>query len=310
MFSEMSRNSMKRAIVYSLFLLFVLWQSDGHFVSAESKNKRIRFQITTIAEKNNERQTLAQTTVEGLPGTDFNINLQTGNFKMETRFLSDLITEDKLKIRATLNTRRFYGKSPINLPLYEEDSQKQTLEVGFNETIVLLPFGRNGGDETLKIEITPSLLNVSNDELMKPLEIKFDKQIPSGEIYIGANKIPHNYEVEAILLANGEKIASGKAECLFEEEKEIIMQPIINSNAQSFAAKVTVNEFNRSRPKDLVGINFSFYQRKSSNEILPLIEQGSGINTISEEFSYRLENENLPKNINYELRFRINLSKE
>lgn len=305
--SEKSRNSMKRAIIYIFILLYVFFQSDSRTVSA-SNQKRIRFQITTIVEKANERKTLAQTTIEGLPGTDFNINLQTGNFKMETKFLSDLIGEDKLKIRATLNTRRFYGNSPINLPLYEEDSQKQTLEVGFDETIVLLPFGRNGGDETLKIEITPTLFAAKTEG--EPIKINFDKQIPSGEISIGASKIPHHYEFEAILLANGERIASGKADCLFEEEKEIILQPITNSTAQSFAAKVTVNEFNRSCPKDLVGINFSFYQSNSTNEISSIIEQGAGINTIGEEFSYRLENASLPKDTNYELRFKVNLSKE
>lgn len=289
---------MKRLIFCITISIFVLWQSDTRPVSADNQ-KRIRFQLTTISESAKERKILAQTTVEGLPGTDFNINLQTKNFKMQTRFLTDLIASDKLKIRAKLDTHRFYGMSPLNLPLYEEDSTKQALEIGFDETIVLLPFGRNGGDETLKIENTSKLLLVSKEEAEKPLKINFDKQIPGGEIYIGASKIPHHYEVEAILLANGEEIARGKSDCLYEEEKEIDLQTADN---QSFTAKVTVNEFNRSRPNDLVGIDFKFLRLN-----LPILERGAGVGVLGEEFGYRPESENLPKDKNYELRFKIKL---
>ena len=289
---------MKRLIFPITILLFVLWQSDTRPVSADNQ-KRIRFQLTTISEKGSERKILAQTTIEGLPGTDFNLNLQTQNFKMQTRFLTDLISSDKLKIRASLDTRRFYGKSPINLPLYEEDSQKQAFEIGFDETIVLLPFGRNGGDETLKIEITPALLLVSKEEAEKPLKINFDKQIPSGEIYIGASNIPHHYEVEAVLLANGEEVARGKPNCLYEEETDIILQSADN---QVFTARVTINQFNRSRPNDLIGMDFKFLRQNS-----PIIERGAGISIPGEQFGYLLESENLPKDKNYELRFRINL---
>lgn len=299
---------MKRAIFYIIILIYIFLQSDARIVSAENNFRRISFQVTTISESANERKILAQTTIDGLPGTDFNINLQTENFKMQTRFLSDLISENKLKIRANLETRRFYGYSPINLPLYEEDSQKHTLEIGFNETIVLLPFGQNRSAETLKIEITPTLLTVSEEEWQKPMSIKFDKRIPSGEIFIEASKIPHNYEVEAVLLANGEEIARGKADCLYKEEKEIILQSKANSELANrlFAAKVTINEFSRSRPNDLIGINFDFYQKRNSDQI-SIIETGAGINTIGGEFNYRLDSTNLPKDKNYELRFTINL---
>jgi hypothetical protein len=307
MLLKKSKNKMKRIIFSIAVLLLVLWQSDTRMVSADNQN-RVRFQVTTISESAKERKVLAQTTIEGLPGTDFNINLQTKNFKMQARFLTDLISSEKMKIRANLDTRRFFGLSPLNLPLYEEDSQKQNLEIGFDETIVLLPFGRNGGEETLKIEITPTRLLVSKEEAEKPLKINFDQQIPGGEIYIGATKIPHHYEVEARLLANGEEIAGGKSDCLYEEEKEIILQPKRNSDSQTFAAKVTVNEFSRSRPNDLVGISYNFYQKKPLNENLPIIDKGLGINMLGGEFSYRLESENLPKDKNYELRFRIKLS--
>lgn len=300
---------MKRFIFCITLLLFVLWQSGGNFVSANNQ-KRIQFQIKAIAEKSGERQILSQTRVEGPSGTDFNINLQTGNFKMQTRFLTDLISSDKLKIRANLNTRRFYGTSPNNLPLYEEDEQKISLEVGLNETVVLLPFGRNGNDETLKIEIVPNLLEVSKEVSENSLQIKFDKEFSSGEIYIEANKIPHLYEVEAALLADGKEIAKGKSECLFDEEKEINLQPLTDSDLSEFAAKVKINEFKYNRPNDLVGIRFDFNQRKSSGEILSVVNNGGGKGILGEEIIYSLSDENLPKDKNYELKFKINLAKE
>lgn len=300
---------MKRLIFCIIILLFVLWQSGGNFVSADNQ-KRIQFKIRTISEKSGERQILSQTSIEGPTGTDFTINLQTGNFKMQARFLTDLISPDKLKFRANLNTQRFYGTSPNNLPLYEEDDQKKSLEIGFTETVVLLPFGRNGSDETLKIEIVPNLLEVSKEVPVNSLKIKFDKELPSGEIYIEANKIPHLYEIETILLADGKEIAKGKAEYLFDEEKEINLQKVTDSSFPDFAAKVKINEFNYNRPNDLVGIRFDFDQKKSSGENLSIINNGGGKGVLGEEIIYSLNNENLPKDKNFELRFKINLIEE
>ena len=301
---------MKTTIIYTLILLLiaVFFSSDSSFVSAENQQQRIRFQITTINESGTERKVLAQTTVEGLPGTDFNVNLQTGNFKMQARFLSDLVTGDKLKIRAELDTRRFYGFSPANLPLYEEDSQKQILETGFDETIVLLPFGRNGGAETLKIEITPALLSVpkKSDEAQK-LTINFDKPIPSGEINVEAFKIPHHFTVEAVLLADGRAIAKGNAQCLLEEEKEIALKSLDKLENQNFAAKLTIDKFSRNRPTDLVGINFDFYRAEPENQIQQIISGGAGIGLLGGDLSYPLKNMNLPGNKNYELKFNIRL---
>lgn len=302
---------MNRVITCIVILLYAFLQSGSQSISAENTKKRIRFQITTIAEKNNERKTLAQTTIEGLPGTDFNINLQIENFKMETRFLSDLVADNKLRIRANLNTRRFYGYSQINLPLYEEDSQKQTVEISFNEKIVLLPFGRNGSDETLKIEITPSYFESSVEK--EPLKITFDKPIAGGNIQIKATKIPHHYEVEAILLADGKEIAGGKGVCLFDEEKEIVLQSMSdkeNNSGQSFAAKITINEFTRNRPNDLVGIKFDFFRKtlSNNNENSSIIDNGEGMSLLGQEIKYFLNDSSLPKNKNYELRFKVNLS--
>lgn len=309
MLLEVNKNKMKKVIFYCSALLFVLWQSGGDFVSANNQ-KRIQFQINTIAEKSGERQILLQTSVEGPSGTDFTVNLQTGNFKMQARFLTDLVSSDRLRLRANLNTRRFYGSSPNNLPLYEEDEQKKSLEIGFTETVVLLPFGRNGSDETLKIEIVPNLSDVSEKTEKDSLQIKFDKELSSGEIYIEANKVPHLYEVEAVLLADGKEIAKGKSECLFEEEKEINLQAIGDSGFSAFTAKVTISEFNYSRPNDLVGMRFDLNEKKSDGEISSIVNNGGGKGRLNEEFIYSLNGGILPKGKNYELRFKINLAQE
>ena len=295
-------------ILLSTFVLMSSGDNNNRFASASSEVKRVRFQITTVAESGGERKVLAQTTVEGLPGTDFNINLQTENFKMQTRFLSDLVAEDKLKLRAKLNTRRFYGYSPANLPLYEEDAQSHALQVSFDETVVLLPFGRNGGAETLKIEITPTIFSVSStDEEARKLKINFDKQIPSGEIFIEASKTPHRFRAEAVLLADGRAIARGSADCLLEEASEIILLPVANSDFvnQPFTAKLTINKFMRNRPADLVGINFDFYRADGENSAV--ISAGAGVGSLGENLVYSLKNENLPSDKNYELRFKIKL---
>lgn len=109
-------------ILFSVFLI-----GDNRILSAETAEpKRVRFQIVVVEENSNDRKILSQTTVEGLAGTDFNVNLQTANFKLHGAFISDLTSDDKLKIKSKLDTRRFYGYSPANLPLYEEDAQNQT----------------------------------------------------------------------------------------------------------------------------------------------------------------------------------------
>ena len=103
--------------------------------------KRIRFQVATVEEGTGGRKVISNATIEGPPGTDFFVDLQSQRFKMNARFLTDLVSPGKLKVRAKLNTRRLYGYSQNNLPLYEEDNQSETLQLGFEEQVVLLPFG-------------------------------------------------------------------------------------------------------------------------------------------------------------------------
>jgi len=260
----------------------------------------VRFQIVTVAEKAGEKKVLARSTIDGLPGTDFNINLQTDNFKMEARFINDLLSDEKLRTRAKLQTRRFYGTSPHNLPLYEEDMQQQTLDLSFSQKIILVPFGRNGGEETLKIEITP-ILFTSDVGDKEPIKITFDKELASKEIFIGASKIPHNFEVEANVYEDGKLLARGVETCLIEEEKEITLKSLDGS--ESFKTSITVNKFERNRPRDLVGIRFSLFRGPTT-----ILAKSAGMSLLEDELAYLLDNPQFPKGKKYELKLKIRLS--
>ena len=289
-------------------VLFAVWLvGDGYTLLAETtKQKRIRFQILVVQDNSMKRVTLSQTTIEGLAGTDFNVNLQTANFKLHAAFTNDLIAPDKLKIKSKLDTRRFYGYSPANLPLYEEDAQNQTLVLGFDESIMLLPFG-GGENELLKIEITPTLLPEVPAEAADALTINIDKPLPSGEITVEAFKIPHRFQVEAILLADGREIARGASEIVLDEVQEIRLLPdaAADNSVQLLTAKFTVNKYTRQRPQDFVGIGYRLFQTQSNNQSPAEISSGSGIAILGNDLIYQLNNNQLTNGERYELRFNV-----
>lgn len=282
-------------------------------IDSAALDNRIRFDIRTIEETGNERRTVSETTIEGLPGTDFNVNLQTTRFKMQARFLTDLTAPDKIKIKAKLATRRLYGRSERQLPLYEEDVQSRILEVGFDETVVLLPFGRGGDDESLKIEITPQPLPASNQHTNdEPLKINIVKPAPNGEITVEAFKIPHRFKVDAVLLADGREVARGVGDCLLEEPQEIILQTNERAAAEisqtPFVVKAEVDKFTRNPPSNLAGINFEIYKNEpaASGQKRAPVSRGSGVGVLGGDLNYRLNQ--MPGDKKYELLFRISVS--
>lgn len=300
-------------------LLFISLAGFGCSFFARKKtdspapDNRIRFDIRAIEETDSERRIVSETTIEGLPGTDFNINLQTERFNMQARFLTDFTAPDKIKIRAKLNTRRLYGRSERQLPLYEEDAQSQILEVGFDESVVLLPFGRGGDDESLKIEITPQPLQASNQDINdEPLKINIVKPAPNGEITVEAFKIPHRFRVDAVLLADGREVARGVGDCLLEEPREIILQTNERADAEisrtPFVVKLEVDKFTRNPPSNLAGINFGVYKNEpaADGQKQTLVSSGSGVGVLGGELNYQLNQ--TPGDKKYELRFKISES--
>lgn len=312
-----------RIFVILLVLLFTL-MSNGRFLSAESlkgapprQPERVQFRIKTIEESAGGRNVISDATVEGPFGTDFDISLQGERFKMNAQFLTDLTGHDALKMRAKLDTRRLYGYSQQNLPLYEEDNQTETLDVSFDEMVVLLPFGRNGGESRLKIEITPTISEQAADlpsGKARPLQINILKPSPGGVIGIQAWKIPHRFMVEATLLEDGREVARGTSRYLLEEAQELILQPTEQAGPEvvnnPLAVNLSINQYTRSRPADLATIGFDLYRTNGQSgrrEAIGL--KWAGIGEIDSKLSYDLSNAYLKESgKKYELRFKINLA--
>jgi hypothetical protein len=313
--------SAKRSLLLVLLLLYPFQTRDrasnawAERSPASSKHVGIRFRIATVEERSGKREIVSETVVKGPPGFDFRIVLEDAEFKMDARFLTDLVDANRLKIRAMLNTRRAYGVSERNLPLFEEDRQSQTLQVGFDDQIVLLPFGRGEGDK-LKIEITPDLLQKAESpaEENDRLEIDMVKEAPGGQINVEATSLPHRFEVEAALLQDGIEIARGNTECLLEEPQELRLAP--NSAAQGEAAenqltiKLTVDRFARNRPLDNAWISFNASRISDSNptEPIPVATNWAGVCQLGSDLRYDLTEYYLKhSDRKYELRFKVRL---
>ena len=297
-----------------LFVLVVLLSLATSDRASRDQARRIRFQIATVEERAGARDVISEALVEGPPGTDFTINLQGGQFKMNAKFMTDLVSPDRLKVRARLNTRRLYGVSERDLPLYEEDSQNEALDLGFDEAIVLLPYGRNGGDK-LKIEITPAISDqpvfLASGE-QAPLAIKIFKQSPGGAISINASKIPHNFEVEALLTEDDREVARGSANFLIEEAQELMLAPTSRASSQvaanPLAIKLLIGEYARTRPSDLVGISFdlSVVDGQSGARRETVASGWAGNATLGNELVYDISDHYLKSSgKQYRLRIRI-----
>ena len=182
--------------------------------------------------------------------------------------------------------------------------------------IVLLPFGRGGGGtEILKIEITPTLLKVPSNAKPQPLKIEFGEQLSSGEISVQAAKIPHRFEVEAVLSADGQEVARGICDCLLEETQKVVLQPNDKAGAEITGQPLTINftadSYMRSRPADTVAVKFDLYRGAAQTDIdnAGFITKGAGVATLGGDLNYQLEQEKLPGDKKYELKFTVRLGR-
>lgn len=312
-------------IIPFLFLLPLLCTSDSAFypsgkgLAAGEAERRVRFQIVAIEEKGTERRTLSETTVEGAAGTDFNVELQDGRFSLVARFLTDFLSPEALKVRARLNTRRLYGRSEKELPLYEEDTRNETLQLGFDEKIILLPFGR-GADERLLIEITPTLSDKSArlaTGKLRPLEIEIGQQSPGGAISVKASKTPHHFVVEAALLEDGREVARAQSPYLVEEARELLLQRVGDAGAAALqnplAVNLTLSEYRTSRTMDQISLGFDLYLAGAHHESArtAIARKWAGIADLGSDLTYDLSrffpNAQGKK---HELRFKVKLAPE
>ncbi|MBK7993884.1 MAG: hypothetical protein IPK14_10835 [Blastocatellia bacterium] len=308
---------------YKLFLctfLFLLINSNKHSFSFSQNNlpttvKRIQFKVSTIEETSQNRHLLAESIIEGPVGTDFEINLKDKKFNMDAYFLTDLESDEQLTIQAKLNTKRYYGQSEKNLPLYEQDEQKHNLTVNLDEAILLLPFGNSTNDEKLKIEIIPSFITrniVDGKEL--PLTIDIVKPDLNGKINVRAYKIPHRFNLVAKLLADGKEIAKGVTECFFKQPKEIQLDFYSTVSQESsiypLVLSLDVSKFERSCPTNSFELGFDIFRlNQTKNQKEPIIENGAGAGNFGEELNYDLTNLYLPtSNKKYELKISLTVA--
>src|SRR5215471_20170117 len=89
-----------------LFSVALLTFGDyGRLSKALSANvsveqKQIKFVVKTIEQKGDVEELLSEAAIAGAPGTDFNIVLQDKRFKMDAKFMTDVVGSDSLAVRA------------------------------------------------------------------------------------------------------------------------------------------------------------------------------------------------------------------
>lgn len=290
--------------------------------SSAQEQPRIRYDVAAFEEQGARRELLSETTVEGPPGTDFEIKLRGARFQLDARFLNDLAASGALKVRAEIKTRRLYGQSERGLPLYEEDEQKQTMQLGFDEKMVLLPFGRNDRDpeaDQLKIEIIPTLSDGGSrlaSGAKRPLEIRILKAGPGNSITVEASKSPHRFTVESALFEDGREVARGSSDdFLIEERREIRLAPNDQASAEvvanPLALSLSVEQYMSRRPADEAAISFDLYAPGTGQEAAreTLAPQWAGVGQIGSALTYDISDRYLKSSgRKYELRLSVRLA--
>lgn len=307
---------MIKKIFVLLALLLVLGVSGDNLSSSRPSAqglsaRRILFRIATIEESKATRNRLSLALVEGPPGTDFDIRLTGSQFTMKAHFLTDLVGPETLKVRARLNTRRLYGYSERNLPLFEEDQQSQTLDMNFDEAVVLFPFGRGSGDQRLKVEITPSWSDapIEVQGRTQPLTIKIPEVGPEGVVSVHASKTPHRFNVQATLLEDGHEIASGTSEFLIEELQTLRVKPAAGPGAAiaDFDLNLTLRNYIGSSAADQIALDFDL--RRSSKPVADsMITKGGGIANLNSPLTYNLSESSFGTRKNYQLLIKVSLA--
>lgn len=291
-------------------------------VSQSGEQLRISYDVAAFEEQSGRRELLSETKVEGPAGTDFEIKLRGTRFQLDASFLNDLVAPGALKVRAEIKTRRLYGQSERGLPLYEEDEQKQALQLGFDEKMMLLPFGlndQNPNADQFKIEITPTLSDQGArlaSGAKRPLEIKILRAGPGNSVTVEASKSPHRFAVEAALFEDGREVARGSSDdFLVEEPREIRLAPNDRASAEvvanPLAVSLSVEQYLQRRPSDQASFSFDLYslggdQGARRDTFAP---QWAGVGEIGSVMSYDISNRYLKSSgRRYELRLRVKLA--
>jgi len=286
----------RKFLVFAVVLSIVAVSSSRPSGSRATKDmpRRIRFEVVAFEERNGDREIVSETTIDGPAGTDFTINLHDNRFQMNAKFVTDLIASDTLKIKTDLKTRRLYGYSERRLPLYEEDAQKETMQITFDEKLVLLPFGRNDNNDQLKIEITPTIIDQSNYRKSgepDQIEITIPKPSPGGAITVEASKVPHNYLVEATLLEDEIEVSRTTSAFHLDEPAELLLRPSTDSALinNPLVVNFTIYRYSQTGPRGQIAFSFSAYRRDpQDNNGEVVVPQAAGIGDVGSTVNYDL----------------------
>ena len=282
-----------RAVVTSLIAALAMVKEPEITGREQAASHRVAFRVTTIEKVSGKERTVSEALIEGPEGTDFNLTLNTRLFSMAAGFLTDLTAEGQLRVRANIETKRLYGESERHLPLYEIDQRREAFTLGFDEQVVLLPFGLGGLDEQLRMQIVPQRSTQTDllpDGKRRPLEITILKQSPGGQINISASKVPHRFMVEADLLEEGKVIARTRGAALLKEAGDLLLEGIDRSAEQPSQIRMflTIDELIRSRPADNASISFSLEGIRSSGPAEPIAKNWAGVCELGKPLTYDL----------------------
>lgn len=169
----------------------------------------MQMRVRMIEREEGARREVANTVIAGPLGTDFHVEYSAPRYRLNASFVTDLRTADVLSVVCKLTSRRDYGRSPRGLPLYEEDLQEKAFDLRFDESLVLLPFGKAAGGDSLEIVI-------SAERAAAPAggapEIRVIQPAPNGVLNVTAAKVPHRFRLAAEMRGPG-SVRTAMAEC-------------------------------------------------------------------------------------------------
>ncbi len=239
----------------------------------------IAFDITAATETAEGRTPVADAVIAGPSGTDFDIALDAGRFRMSAQFLTELNPGGRdLRVVAVLDTKRLYGTSERGLPLYEEDHQNHSFRLGFDEQLVLLPFGGRDREERLVIDIVPRRVHLTSENL----QIHFNQQ--SGNIRINASRRQHRFATEAEVIRGGKVVARGSARSFLGDSATIRLAALDPAaRFQNLDLVLTIQSSEPRPPDEVVQISFDLLRRGS-----PLLQGWAGAGTLGGDLVYDL----------------------
>lgn len=205
-----------------------------------SRPEAIRIDVVLVEHTDGKRQVVAGSRIEGRAGTDFDVEFTLDGYVLTGHFLTDLAPQRALEVTAHVVSRRLHGRSERGLPLWEEDQQDRTLVVGFDESIVLWPFGRDRN--ALAIEITPAPATAG------PLRIEPFPPGRGGALRVRARRVPHRLVCEASVVQAGRELAHAVADCRLGR----LARLLLGAGAQDRTLAVHVEDYQRDRPTDSV----------------------------------------------------------